>query len=100
MQAVSSGGQVNTSTNVEYTLTASSTENGSSAFGLRKPAHTDTGEKRGSVRVEDFLEWAYDRGIVRIGFHNIGHVSPPFFHERVVGQVVVGVIVCQFMDGE
>jgi len=41
-----------------------------------------------------------DRGIVRIGFHDIGHIRPPFFHEGVTGQVVVGIIVRQFLDSE
>jgi hypothetical protein len=65
-----------------------------------KPAPTDRQEKIRSVGVEDFFEGAGDRGVVRIGFHDIGHISPPFFHDGMSGQVVVSIIIRQFLEGE
>jgi hypothetical protein len=55
------GGLVRTSIKVEYTLTASSTENGAAAFSLRKPgpASLDTGLRRyGSLAMGKF-GWGY-----------------------------------------
>jgi len=55
---------------------------------------------QGLFRVKNLRERNADRRVVGIGFHDVRHVVPPLFDDRIFGKAVGGMAVGQLLHGE
>ncbi len=53
-----------------------------------------------SVQMENLLEFPANGRVVPVGFHEVGHLVPPFPNDRVLRQTGRSTAVCQFLHGE